>query len=169
MPLENIAASSHRVHTNQPAAIAHAETRKPKFLDAANNRCRGMFPTVLRDGDGGAVACAAIPPPYFATPVSAWWFERHTFLAVQCQYDIQTDTLLDLDAFYPNITIRPANITSPRGMPIVLHGEKEYHSTIDLTKFEAIPPECARQLETDRLRLRILPMNSFLTKSMEIQ
>lgn len=50
--------------------------------------------TLLRFGF--SQVCGSLPPPYFARPASAWWFERHTYLAMQCQSDIQSDTGYDL-------------------------------------------------------------------------
>jgi hypothetical protein len=151
-------------------AYLRAGNSKSKFMDSANNRCKGMFPTALRNRDGHVRTCGAIPPPYFATPASWWWFERHTYLAVQCQLDIQSDTLRDLDNFYPSVMLPDANGTRTGARSAMAHksivedGDYEYHGDLDMTKFEPVPAACAQQLRPEALRLRVLPMNAFLTK-----
>jgi hypothetical protein len=150
-----------------------AGIKSGKFLDAVNNRCRGSYPTALRALDGKVRACAAIPPPYFATPASTWWFERHTYMAVECQADIQTETLRDLDQFYPTFLLAQPNSTlssaspsppPPSQLSIVNDGQDEYHGHLNMSNFEPISPSCENDLRSDKLRMRVLPMNSFVTK-----
>ncbi len=147
-----------------------AGIKNPKFFDAINNRCRGSYQTALRESDGKVRTCAAIPPPYFATPASAWWFERHTYLAVECQTDIQTETVRDLDQFYPSLVLAKPNgtlsstLSSPTRALIVIDGEDDYHGDLDMSKFEAVAPSCENDLRSDKMRMRLLPMNSFVTK-----
>eukprot|EP00283_Hemiselmis_rufescens_P015632 CAMPEP_0173455074 /NCGR_PEP_ID=MMETSP1357-20121228/53586_1 /TAXON_ID=77926 /ORGANISM="Hemiselmis rufescens, Strain PCC563" /LENGTH=564 /DNA_ID=CAMNT_0014422163 /DNA_START=40 /DNA_END=1734 /DNA_ORIENTATION=- len=142
---------------------------KPTLGGECNLR-KGV-PNVLRDPDGVKIMCAALPPPYFATPAAEWWFERHTRLALQCQCDIQTDTTMDLGDFYPDIRIASNNTmaqrkvgTGPSGnkMHVVPGGSKEFHGALNMTKFEPLPPHCEDSSQATALRM--LPMDFVVQK-----
>ena len=90
-----------------------------RMSSGACNLRKGV-PIRLEDETGVHIMCGAAPPPYFATPASSWWFERHTMLGVMCQADIQTDTTLDLEAFYQHFR----RVKGPASLHGQLFGDK---------------------------------------------
>mmetsp|Transcript_30897 Transcript_30897/g.78211 ORF Transcript_30897/g.78211 Transcript_30897/m.78211 type:complete len:253 (-) Transcript_30897:601-1359(-) len=132
------------------------------------------YPNPLRNVNGERMLCAALPPPYFATPASAWWFERHTRLALQCQMDIQSDTTIDLADFYPDVrhvkgdTTMFARLagTSASGAKDIMQppwGAHEFHGQVNASKFEPLPAHC-RGPPWPGNALRMLPMDFIVEK-----
>mmetsp|Transcript_11610 Transcript_11610/g.28986 ORF Transcript_11610/g.28986 Transcript_11610/m.28986 type:complete len:270 (-) Transcript_11610:231-1040(-) len=152
--------------------LSVAVSTKGKFMHPHGGylcNVRKGYATALRDEGGKQILCGAVPPPYFAGHSAEWWFERHTRLALLCQYDIQTDTTADLEDFYPNNRRVRGESTmyadvagtgaSGTRQPIVQDGDVEFHGQLNMSRFEPLPRGC-----NIASGLRFLPMDFIVEK-----